>query len=97
MGCGWNCRRGTHCSVYDKNLDDQVRPAIVPDDVIQPESDKYWGPHPQTGVFGPSEQEGRAAGGDFISTSLPPPPNGSVLEQKAWFRPLEDTDKPQHA
>lgn len=91
----WNCRRGAHFSVYDKNVDDQERPTIVPDDVIEPQSDKYWAPHPQTGVFGPAvEHEGRA-GGDHNS-SLSPPPNGSVLEQKAWFRPLEDIEKPQH-
>ncbi|KAK6936566.1 hypothetical protein RJ641_033596 [Dillenia turbinata] len=87
--------RGVHYSVYDKNPEDNVRPAVVPDYVIQSQSDTYWAPHPQTGVFGPAEERG------FRSA----PPNGdnpngngdsgeSVLELKAWFRPLEDVDKP---
>ncbi|CAL5408065.1 unnamed protein product [Camellia sinensis] len=83
-------RRAVHGSVYDKNLDEQVHPTVVPDDVINPQSDKYWAPHPQTGVFGPATEQNRAAG--FHSTV-----NGgedSVLEQKAFFRPLEDLDKP---
>ncbi|THG04645.1 hypothetical protein TEA_004774 [Camellia sinensis var. sinensis] len=82
--------RAVHGSVYDKNLDEQVHPTVVPDDVIKPQSDKYWAPHPQTGVFGPATEQNRAAG--FHSTV-----NGgedSVLEQKAFFRPLEDLDKP---
>lgn len=80
-------------STYDKNVDDQVRPSIVPDDVIAAQSDKYWGPHPKTGVFGPADQNS-VAGGDPTA----PAGNGpSVLDQKAWFRPLEDVDKPPHA
>ncbi|KAI6696121.1 hypothetical protein NL676_016240 [Syzygium grande] len=47
-------RRATHSSVYDKNLDDQVAPSVVPDEVIEAPSDKYWAPHPKTGVFGPA-------------------------------------------
>ncbi|KAK0591637.1 hypothetical protein LWI29_005279 [Acer saccharum] len=87
-------RRSAHTSAYDKNVDDQVRPAVVPDDVIQPESDKYWAPHPRTGVFGPATENHESADGDS-------PANGrdeSVLEEKAWFRPtsLEDLEKPLH-
>ncbi|KAL7162970.1 hypothetical protein ACSBR2_039135 [Camellia fascicularis] len=83
-------KRAVHGSVYDKNLDEQVRPTVVPDDVIKPQSDKCWAPHPQTGVFGPATEQNPAAG--FHSTV-----NGGedlVLEQKAFFRPLEDLDKP---
>ncbi|KAL5769868.1 hypothetical protein ACOSP7_014022 [Xanthoceras sorbifolium] len=92
-------RRAAHTSAYDKNVDDQVRPAVVPDDVIQPESDKYWAPHPQTGVFGPATEHGASAGGE---QDLHSPANGrdqSVLEEKAWFRPtsLEDLEKPLHS
>ncbi|XP_077234680.1 late embryogenesis abundant protein At5g17165-like [Tasmannia lanceolata] len=87
-------RRGAHFSVYDKNPDDEVRPSVVPDDVIQSaQSDKYWAPHPKTGVFGPADHNGRAGG----ENQTKPTPSGSVLEQTAWFRPLEDVDKPQHA
>ncbi|KAG1361977.1 late embryogenesis abundant protein [Cocos nucifera] len=86
-------KRGVHASTYDKNIDDQVSPSIVPDDVISVQSDKYWGPHPKTGVFGPADQNS-AAGGDLIA----PAGNGpSVLDQKAWFRALEDVDRPPHA
>ncbi|XP_057462822.1 late embryogenesis abundant protein At5g17165-like [Actinidia eriantha] len=84
-------RRAVHVSVYDKNVDDQVRPTVVPDHVIQPGSDKYWAPHPQTGVFGPATEHSQVAGGELSSS------NGredSVLEQKAFFRPLEDLEKP---
>nr|DAD19320.1 TPA_asm: hypothetical protein HUJ06_020783 [Nelumbo nucifera] len=93
-GCA--CRRGAHFSVYDKNVDDQVLPSVVPDDVIQPQSEKYWAPHPQTGVFGPATEGKGGAGGERGGLHSPPA-NGesSVLEQKAWFRPLEDVEKPQ--
>ncbi|XP_057971711.1 late embryogenesis abundant protein At5g17165 [Malania oleifera] len=96
-------RRTVHFSAYDKNLDDQIRPTIVPDDVIQPgQPEKYWAPHPQTGVFGPAhtEQVPVAGGGSSergIHSSLGKAKGGedSVLEQSAWFRPLEDLEKPQ--
>ncbi|XP_047067174.1 late embryogenesis abundant protein At5g17165-like [Lolium rigidum] len=87
-------RRAVHASAYDKNLDDQVRPAFVPDDVIGGPNtpDKYWGPHPTTGVFGPAALDGKFAPG------APPTPtttaSGSVLDQKVWYRPLEDVEKP---
>ncbi|GMH28178.1 hypothetical protein Nepgr_030021 [Nepenthes gracilis] len=93
-------RRSVHASVYDKNLEDQVRPTIVPDDVIQPQSDKYWAPNPHTGVFGPDTEHSPAAGSERGFQTSNSTPNGgseSVLEQKAFFRPLEDLDKPpQH-
>ncbi|XP_031255482.1 late embryogenesis abundant protein At5g17165 [Pistacia vera] len=92
-------RRAAHNSAYDKNIDDQVRPAIVPDDVIQPLSDKYWAPHPQTGVFGPAVENRPGAGGEREYYSSPANGSGeSVLEEKAWFRPtsLEDLEKPLH-
>ena len=58
------CSRSAHFCVYDKNPDDQFRPGVVPDELIQPQSDKYWAPHPQTGVFGlAAEQTCAAAGG----------------------------------
>ncbi|KAJ0078621.1 hypothetical protein Patl1_24266 [Pistacia atlantica] len=91
--------RAAHNSAYDKNIDDQVRPAIVPDDVIQPLSDKYWAPHPQTGVFGPAVENRPGAGGEREYYSSPANGSGeSVLEEKAWFRPtsLEDLEKPLH-
>ncbi|KAE9464646.1 hypothetical protein RHGRI_008806 [Rhododendron griersonianum] len=89
-------RRAVHFSVYDKNFDDQVRPTVVPDDVIQPGSDKYWSPHPQTGVFGPAAEHSQVAGGErsFYSSAAANGGEDSVLEQKAFFRPLEDLEKP---
>ncbi|RDX65143.1 Late embryogenesis abundant protein, partial [Mucuna pruriens] len=83
-------------SVYDKNPDDQIHSGPVPDDVIEAtQSGKYWAPHPQTGVFGPpGDQVAAASGtsGGFHSEAT----TGSVLEEKAWFRPtsLEDLEKP---
>ncbi|XP_021900221.1 late embryogenesis abundant protein At5g17165-like isoform X2 [Carica papaya] len=84
--------RSAHSSVYDKNLDDQVHSSVVPDDVIPPQSDKYWAPDPQTGVFGPASDHKAAA----ANSSSAKGSQGSVLEEKAWFRPtsLEDTEKP---
>ncbi|KAL0452338.1 UNVERIFIED_CONTAM: Late embryogenesis abundant protein [Sesamum latifolium] len=85
-------RRGVHVSVYDKNPEEHVRPTVVPDDVIPPQPDQYWAPHPQTGVFGPATDHKPSSGGDrglHVSASAE-----SVLEQKAFFRPLEDLDKP---
>jgi hypothetical protein len=83
-----------HASAYDKNLDDQVRPAFVPDDVIGGPNhpDKYWGPHPITGVFGPGTVDGNFAAAAPANTAA----NGvgSVLDQKVWYRPLEDVEKP---
>lgn len=82
-------RRAAYSSVYDKNVDDHIHSEPVPDDVIQAtQSDKYWAPHPQTGVFGPP--------GEHATASTTNATAGSVLEEKAWFRPssLEDLEKP---
>ncbi|KAH7854685.1 hypothetical protein Vadar_016778 [Vaccinium darrowii] len=89
-------RRAVHVSVYDKNVDDQVRPTVVPDDVIQPGSDKYWSPDPQTGVFGPAAEHNQVAGGERSSFHSSAANGGehSVLEEKAFFRSLEDLEKP---
>jgi len=80
--------RAVHVSVYEKNPDDQIRGTVVPDEVIGSQPEKYWGPHPQTGVFGPSAEHKPTAG---LHTSAA---EDSILEQKAFFRPLEDLDKP---
>ncbi|XP_011007156.1 PREDICTED: uncharacterized protein LOC105112935 isoform X1 [Populus euphratica] len=88
--------RGGHTSVYDKNPDDELRPNVVPDDVIKPQSDKYWAPHPRTGVFVPATEQHLSdiSGGD--SASVGDGGQDPVLEEKAWFRPtsLEDLEKP---
>lgn len=82
-----------HGSVYEKNQDEHVRPSFVPDEVIHPQSDKYWAPHPETGVFGPVNEETKAAGAQALPASGS---EDSVLEQKAFFRPVEveDLEKP---
>ncbi|XP_062184706.1 late embryogenesis abundant protein At5g17165-like [Phragmites australis] len=89
-------RRAVHASAYDKNLEEQVRPAVVPDDVIggAGNPDKYWGPHPKTGVFGPAVVDAKlAAGAPDAGANV----GGSVLDQKVWYRPLEDVEKPPAA
>ncbi|KAJ6693715.1 hypothetical protein OIU85_004488 [Salix viminalis] len=89
--------RAAHTSVYDKNLDDELRPNVVPDEVIKPQSDKYWAPHPRTGVFGPATEQQLAEssrdGGSVASGGEDP-----AVDEKAWFRPtsLEDLEKPHH-
>ncbi|PON60400.1 hypothetical protein PanWU01x14_153860 [Parasponia andersonii] len=90
-------RRAVHTSEYDKNPDDHTHPSVVPDELIQPNSDKYWAPDPQTGVFGPATGHTSAAGGGpGIQAAPADGGEGSVLEQKAWFRPtsIEDLEKP---
>ncbi|XP_022891137.1 late embryogenesis abundant protein At5g17165-like isoform X2 [Olea europaea var. sylvestris] len=87
--------RGVHVSVYSKNVEENVveenaQAAAVPDDVISPLSDEYWEPHPETGVFGPATDNDKSAmGGEPLSAN-----GDSVLEKKAFFRPLEDLDVP---
>ncbi|KAK4256222.1 hypothetical protein QN277_009116 [Acacia crassicarpa] len=91
-------RRAAYSSLYDKNFDDQVRPTVVPDNVIQAaHSDKYWAPHPQTGVFGPQTENQNLQPSSAASTANAGTA-ASVLEEKAWFRPtsLEDLEKPHH-
>ncbi|PKA55751.1 hypothetical protein AXF42_Ash012043 [Apostasia shenzhenica] len=90
------CRRYSHfASYYEKEVEEQVRPAVVPDHWIDAESDKYWGPHPTTGIFGPADLHG--AGG---LRRKPAAGNGgsSALDQVVSFRPfdLEDLEKPHH-
>ena len=72
-------------------MEDELQASAVPDDVIKPESEKYWSPHPQTGVFGPSTTEHSPSGEAARQDS-------AVLEETAWFRPtsLEDSDKSHH-
>jgi hypothetical protein len=85
-----------HASAYDKNVDEQVRPAFVPDDVIggPDRPDKYWGPHPTTGVFGPAVVDGKLVAAGAPVAAAANGTGGSVLDQKVWFRPLEDVEKP---
>lgn len=88
-------RRAAHTSVYDKNPDDH-HPTVVPDYVIPPESETYWAPHPQTGVFGPPAEHTTTAGERGFHSSAADVGQDSVLEQQAWFRHtgLEDLEKP---
>ncbi|CAN6269130.1 unnamed protein product, partial [Urochloa humidicola] len=89
-------RRAVHASAYDKNVEDQVRPAFVPDDVIGAAAnpDKYWAPNPKTGVFGPAAVDPNLAASAAGATDAAANGAGSVLDQKVWFRPLEDVEKP---
>ncbi|XP_042014258.1 late embryogenesis abundant protein At5g17165-like [Salvia splendens] len=85
-------RRSVQASAYEKNPEENVNSTLVPDHVIPPQSDEYWAPHPKTGVFGPATDEnpglGRNPGGEGGTDG------GSVLEEKAFFRPLKDLEKP---
>lgn len=75
-------------SAYDKNPEENVNPTLVPDHVIAPQSEEYWAPHPKTGVFGPAADEIPGSSHDAGANG------SSVLEEKTFFRPLEDLDKP---
>ncbi|KAF8102983.1 hypothetical protein N665_0189s0035 [Sinapis alba] len=76
--------RNGHTSAYDKNVEEELQASKMADD----DSDKYWSPHPRTGVFGPSTSSSTT---DENRSSQ----DDSVMEEKAWFRPtsLEDLDK----
>uniref|UniRef100_A0A1J3GD60 Uncharacterized protein n=1 Tax=Noccaea caerulescens TaxID=107243 RepID=A0A1J3GD60_NOCCA len=86
------CRNG-HTSSYDKNVEEELQSSKVPDEMIKPDSDKYWSPHPQTGVFGPSSSSSTDTADENRGSQ-----EDSVMEEKAWFRPtsLEDLDKTDH-
>ncbi|KAK9069861.1 hypothetical protein SSX86_010257 [Deinandra increscens subsp. villosa] len=87
-------RRSLHAS-YDKNIDDQVRPTLVPEEAVtRTEPEKYWAPDPKTGVFGPVDELNPGGAGAFGSQSSVM--DGSVLEEKTFFRPLENLEKPTH-
>lgn len=76
---------------YDKDIDYQVRPSSVPEEAVtnQTEPEKYWAPHPKTGIFVPvDEQKSDGSEREIM--------DGSVLEEKTFFRPLENLDKPTH-
>jgi len=83
-----------YSSTYDKNVEENVGPALVPDHVIASESDSYWGPNPKTGVFGPAEGTGDHTAGGIRSDPATGDSPSSVLDQTVWFRPLEDVEKP---
>ena len=88
-------RVANYSSSYDKNIEDEVRPAVVPDYVIESDSDKYWCPHPQTGVFGPADPcFGAGASTDHVRAQSSDAATSTVLNETAWFRPLEDVQKP---
>lgn len=76
-----------HASTYDKDIEEHIRPTIVPDEVIDANSDKYWGPNPSTGVFGPANPTVGARPTDQAGEST-----STVLDQKVWFRPSEDVN-----
>ncbi|PIM97813.1 hypothetical protein CDL12_29712 [Handroanthus impetiginosus] len=83
--------RSVHGSVYDKNPEENFQPTVVPDEVIPPQPEEYWAPHPKTGVFGPAKDGSGSAGDSSVDTTAGA---DSVLEQKTFIRPQEDLDKP---
>ncbi|KAF3639859.1 putative cell division cycle 20.1, cofactor of APC complex-like isoform X1 [Capsicum annuum] len=91
-----SARRAVHASAYDKNPDEYVQSFVVPDEVIKAQSDKYWTPHPHTGVFGPANDHHIASRERGLSIRPESVGVDSVLEQKAFFRPLEDLEKPAY-
>ncbi|CAN6486904.1 unnamed protein product [Victoria cruziana] len=89
-------------SAYDKNPEDHPTPNVLPDDVISQQPEKYWAPHPKTGVFGPAEKAGGLPtnldrGERLISTPITQLAQGSILEQQAWFRTNSDVDIDKNA
>lgn len=87
-----------HDSVYEKNHEELVtersHATVVPDDLIPPQPEEYWAPHPRTGVFGPAVDQSTAPVDNSTDLGLSTTNTNSVLEQKAFFRHSEDLDKP---
>ncbi|XP_072968981.1 uncharacterized protein [Typha angustifolia] len=83
-----------HVAQNSKNVEEYQEEAVatvLPDEMIEGESESFWVPDPETGVFVPAEE------GDIdVHGSLPIPPHttgdggsSSVLEQTVWVRELE--------
>lgn len=82
--------RWAHESSYDRNPDeDQIEARAVVDDLVKPKSDKYWGPNPKTGVFGPTDTNGVVQSVGESSSS-----SSTTQDLQTWFRPQEDIEKP---
>lgn len=78
-------------SIYDKNLDDQIRSDTIPDDVVDLQSDNYWAPDPKTGIFRPVD----CGGGDNCSLQGNGHGGESLLLNKTIrFRAAEGVDEP---
>lgn len=92
--------RAVHQSSYDKNVEEQARPAVVPDHVIDAHSsEKYWAPHPTTGVFGPTDDGSASASAGSGGSPAVAAGGGTsdAEEQTVWFRPQEGVDKAPYA
>ncbi|ESQ51368.1 hypothetical protein EUTSA_v10017419mg [Eutrema salsugineum] len=83
--------RNGHTWTYSKNVEEELQSSKVPDELIKSDSNKYWSPHPQTGVFGPSSSSSITDTNDKNRSQ----DQDSVMDVKAWFRAtsLEDLDK----
>ncbi|PKA46192.1 hypothetical protein AXF42_Ash015485 [Apostasia shenzhenica] len=87
---------------YEKNPVDSSHPLTVPDEVLQPpDSDTYWAPHPETGVFGPADEIHASCHHSDTSPPTHPHPaagageeSSSALGQSVWFRPHEADERP---
>ncbi|GLJ23786.1 hypothetical protein SUGI_0451310 [Cryptomeria japonica] len=83
-------RFSIHSSVYEKNVDEGVDLTRVPEHVTVTTSQKWWAPHPKTGVFGPADEQNWAGGDPCHSHGKKAE---SSLDQQVWFRPLEDVQR----
>ncbi|PKA55740.1 hypothetical protein AXF42_Ash012032 [Apostasia shenzhenica] len=97
-------RRGAHyASHYEKEVEEQVCPEVVPNHMIDDSSrsNKYWGPHPITGIFGPADLNVTDGSASAALRHWPAAGNGgsSALDETVRFRPLdlEDLEKTHHA
>lgn len=90
----WCSTRKLHSCVYEKKDEDLAAfPTMVQENIVDElHSGKHWAPNPATGVFGP---EHTVPPSHATERALPATVSGSVLEQKVWFRQLEDGDEAQ--
>ncbi|KAF3324838.1 Late embryogenesis abundant protein [Carex littledalei] len=85
---------GIHEALNQKPIEEHENNAktvapVLPDKVIESETENFWAPDPETGVFVPAEESEID-----VNNSRPAPPhpteNGtSVLDQTVWVREVE--------
>ncbi|KAI3807936.1 hypothetical protein L1987_23874 [Smallanthus sonchifolius] len=84
------CRMKLHESAYEKELEDEVdvNVEVTPVEDVLHQPEEYWEPDPETGVFVPASEQSSDEPAVTCTTEE------TVLDEKAFFRPLEDLEAP---
>ncbi|XP_076920995.1 late embryogenesis abundant protein At5g17165-like [Bidens hawaiensis] len=81
------CRRKLHDSLYEMEVEEEVEASPPVEDILH-EPEEYWEPDPDTGVFLPASEQNSEEPAVTCATE------DTVLDEKAFFRPLEDLEPP---